>query len=162
MKDAAEFWSRVEMTDGCWLWKGAQQGSGYRTGNGYGELTRRRQRPKGPLKAHRVAYELTYGPVPPGMEVCHDCDNPPCVRPDHLFLGTHRHNMRDAWAKGRIRKPPTLIGEDHTQARLSVAEVVEIRQRLAAGEAGRALASKFQVSRSLISAIKNRLLWRHV
>lgn len=89
-----DFWKWVDKSGECWLWTGT-------TSEGYGRV---RHGPK-KLLAHRVAYELTKGPIPKGMEVCHSCDNPTCVNPAHLWLGTHRDNMRDAHQKGRIKAP---------------------------------------------------------
>jgi len=96
---------------------------------------------------------LFVGPIPDGMCVLHRCDNRKCVRPDHLFLGTKRDNSLDMAAKGR-HKGPGLAGEDHGEAKLSNADVAEIKQRLADGESGKYLADVFGVSPSLISLIK--------
>lgn len=87
------FWSRCARVGECLEWQG------YRMPNGYGHvafLGRMRL-------AHRVAYELTHGPIPEGMLVCHRCDNPPCTDPEHLFLGTHSDNVQDMLRKGRCR-----------------------------------------------------------
>lgn len=91
------FWDLVDKQDeeGCWLWKG----SIYDTGMGYGVLSYQSKH----LQAHRVSYELEYGEIPVGLCVLHKCDNPPCVRPDHLFLGTRKDNAEDRHRKGRTR-----------------------------------------------------------
>ena len=92
------FWSFVEPRGDCWEWTGATHGGGY------GKFCYRAA-PKVMLQrtAHRISWEMLYGPVPDGLLVCHSCDNPPCVRPNHLFLGTHAANMRDMKQKGRWR-----------------------------------------------------------
>lgn len=90
------FWSKVQKTDGCWLWQGATTGAGYGGFNIKGDL----------IGAHRVAYELTFGPIPDGLLVCHTCDVRHCVNPAHLFLGTHTDNMQDCKTKGR-----TMVGD---------------------------------------------------
>jgi HNH endonuclease/Helix-turn-helix domain len=87
----AIFWGHVAKSDGCWEW------TGIRTVAGYGRCG------KGGVRAHRVSYELTYGPIPDMMHVLHRCDNPPCVNPNHLFLGAQADNMRDMAQKGRAR-----------------------------------------------------------
>ncbi len=92
---AERFWPKVRRGEGCWEWTGA------RSAKGYGRLTAGR-RGDGYLRTHRLSFELAYGPVPDGLFVLHRCDNPPCVRPDHLFLGTKSDNMRDAVSKGRL------------------------------------------------------------
>jgi hypothetical protein len=88
---ADRFWSYVQPGPGCWVW------SGLRTYNGYGLIKIGRK----PTRAHRVAYELLVGTINPGLLCLHKCDNPPCVNPGHLFLGTARDNMVDAITKGR-------------------------------------------------------------
>jgi len=92
-------WSRVVKTDECWLWTGTI------TTSGYGQLSRGRHA-EGYVAAHRLAWELTHGPVPTGLWVLHHCDVRNCVRPDHLFLGTTTDNMRDMAQKGRQRGHP--------------------------------------------------------
>jgi hypothetical protein len=93
-------WDYVLLDDECWGWSGSTNG------RGYGEL---RGADRRKLYAHRVSWEIHFGSIPAGLEVCHACDNPPCVNPDHLFLGTHRENMQDAGRKGRIGVSPQSL-----------------------------------------------------
>ena len=85
------FWSKVNKTEGCWLWTG---GKNY----GYGQFWDGRK----PQQAHRISWGIHCGPIPDGLWVLHRCDVPSCVNPAHLFLGTHTDNMRDAATKGRL------------------------------------------------------------
>ena len=87
----ARFWERVERTETCWPWTAAVNSAGYGMVGRDGGL----------FLAHRIAFELTNGPIPDGLVVCHRCDTPRCCRPDHLFLGTQGDNLADMWAKGR-------------------------------------------------------------
>lgn len=95
---AAAFWAKAEKTAGCWIWTGDRHAR-----DGYG-----RAQPPGRrlMKAHRVAYELVHGPIPDGKVVMHTCDNPPCVNPAHLTVGTQLDNVNDMLAKGRGSPPP--------------------------------------------------------
>jgi hypothetical protein len=88
------FWAKVQKTETCWLW------TAHKAHFGYGEI-KMSTPPYKNLRAHRVSWELHFGPIPPGAQVLHHCDNPACVRPDHLFLGSDLDNQRDAIAKGR-------------------------------------------------------------
>jgi len=118
--------------------------------------------------AHRVAWALAHGPVPAGLYVCHHCDNPPCVNPAHLFIGTASDNARDMAAKGRARNDPRR-GTRHALAKLTEADVREIRRRYAPSysrktgpNTGPALAREYGVSRSLIHRIVRGESWPHV
>lgn len=89
------FLIKIRRSDGCWEWLGRRQNNKYGSHTFYGR----------DWLAHRLAYQLLKGDVSPDLDVCHHCDNPICVNPDHLFLGTHLDNMRDMVRKGRLRVP---------------------------------------------------------
>jgi hypothetical protein len=153
---AGRFWAKARKSadpDGCWAWTAA------RNPLGYGEFRAKTDRRAGMDLAHRVAYELTYGPIPLGMQVCHRCDNPSCVRPDHLFLGSNADNVADRQAKGRSG---SARGAQNPNAKLDIERVAEIRRRHAAGETTVALGAEFGVTATLIGLIARRKVWRHV
>lgn len=97
---ADRFWPKVQKTGNCWEWQGS------RNAKGYGQFITSYRRA---TAAHRWSYEARYGPIPSDMVVCHRCDNPPCVRPDHLFLGTDMDNALDREHKGRGKYPPLAV-----------------------------------------------------
>lgn len=118
------FMSKVQVGTGdeCWIW------TGQLTDNGYGTVfvprqngNRSRQQ-----RAHRVSFTLFNGEIPPGMMVCHRCDNPPCVNPAHLFLGTAQDNANDCVSKGRTN---ARKGENSVRSKLTEAQVIQIRHR---------------------------------
>jgi len=153
------FWPRVNK-DGpvhptlgtkCWLWTGGQR-------NGYGAFWNGSR----DIDAHRFSYELVHGPIPPAprtspVHICHRCDVPLCVNPDHLFLGTAADNMRDMAAKGR-----SLSGEDNPSAKLSESDVTEILRLLATGMQREHAGARFGVSTGGVQAIADEKVWRHV
>lgn len=156
---AARFWSKVEKTDGCWIWKAARNRS-----TGYGAFCVVKPYIRG---AHRVSYQMVYGPVPPGTVICHHCDNPACVRPDHLFAGTHADNVRDKVAKGRqargerLNKASQVGGRNHA-AKLTDAQVIEIRERVANGERPTDVAREFGIRYRTLWTITARKRWTHL
>ena len=112
--------------------------------------------------AHRISYELHSGPIPDGMHVLHKCDNPSCVRPDHIFLGTHTDNMQDMWTKGRGRCDGAgRKGAANGNSRLTEEQVDAIRRRLSAGESQRSLGLEFGVSKTLIGLIGKGRVWKN-
>lgn len=130
VSNASEFWRRVEKTDACWLWIGSRRRDGY--GRHRVNGTPRR------IRAHRLSWEMHFGAIPSGMSVLHHCDNPPCVRPDHLFLGTDTDNTADKVRKGRANSA------------LTIEQVREVRLRLSDGTSQAVLARQYGVSRSVI------------
>jgi len=158
------FWGRVDKSGGpeaCWIWTGY---TSRRPGHNYGTL----QLPDGPALAHRLSYELHHGAIPAGKCVLHTCDNPPCVNPAHLWLGTLGDNNRDRARKGRngdggIGHPEARPrGERHHMTFLTEADVLVIRQEDAAGVPHRLLASRYQTSMQTIWRICRRVTWAHV
>lgn len=153
------FWARVSKGSDCWLWSGTV------AGNGYGTLSYKGKR----WPAHRLAYTLTYGPISRGLLVCHKCDVPLCVRPDHLFLGTPLDNRRDADAKGRSAPPTALInpsrcarGERVQTAKLTADQVRWIRSPEAALLSGAEIAHRLSVQRTTVNKIRRGVSWRHI
>lgn len=157
MEDDAWFWARVARGTGCWTH------TGLHAPRARVVWDPREQRGR---VASRIAWELAYGPIPVGLGVCHHCDNPHCVRPDHLFLGTQRDNMQDAAKKGRHRSvlsPETVPrGEAHWKAKLTRREVHTIRALHSAGTRVSVIARKFGVRSQSISNIVARRAWAWV
>lgn len=133
----------IKHPNGCWEWKGAKNADGY----GMVKVNRRM------VRAHRRVYEQEHGPIPPGLFVCHTCDNPPCCNPAHLFIGTNAENLADMRAKGRNRVPEPMRGERHPIAKLTLAQQECIRQERALGASLRALGRKYGVSNQRIHII---------
>lgn len=156
------FWQYVRKSKGCWKWTGALKGPGR---NRYGMLAI----PTGSAKkhkntgAHRLSWELHFGPIPSGQLVCHRCDNPSCVRPGHLFLGTNFENMRDASTKGRNHVPDNR-GERHGMSKLTAKTVAAIRRDYRPKTRGNvhALCAKYGVAVSTIYGIIDGNRWKHI
>lgn len=140
---------RVSSTD-CWEWtKG-------RFNNGYGKFNKRSVTYGLSHYAHRTSWIIHNGPIPEGMHVCHKCDNPGCVNPEHLFLGTPKENMRDASQKGRMSTWKRLSGEEHGRAKLTRDQVLLIKDD---NRPRRKLAIEYGVSISRIAKIKQGVTW---
>lgn len=153
------FWSKVRKGQGCWEWVAGK------TKSGYGQLQARKIQ-KQPMLAHRVSWQIEHGPIAGGLHVLHRCDNPACVRPSHLFLGTQVDNNDDRDKKGRVasgdrngsrtkrsRNPfvvnggSGLRGASHPMARLSDDEVAKLRSDYASGLHKKAeLARRYKIS----------------
>jgi hypothetical protein len=140
-----------EPNSGCWLWMGAAKAKGY--GNIWNGAKHE--------GAHRVSFRIHCHDIPPNMVVCHKCDNPACINPDHLWLGTTRENMHDCISKGRMRRGIPQ-GRKNASAILTEEDVLAIR-----ADEGRygyriILAKKYGVCPGTISQIRDRSSWRHV
>jgi hypothetical protein len=143
------FWAKVCKTDGCWTWTASTNRYGYgKIGSGgrYG----------GWVQAHRLSFEMAFGRIPAGMCVLHRCDNPPCVRPDHLFLGSPADNIHDMIAKGR-RPMRRVAGERNGRARLTAQIVHEIRD---SDVPARELAQRFGVTPAAVRHVRTGRNWK--
>jgi len=148
--DKERFWNRVDQltVDECWEWTGWKQ-ERYQ----YGKI-----RIEGDVEyAHRVSYRLCVGKIPKGKFVLHKCDNPLCVNPFHLALGTHQDNMDDCSKKGRQAK-----GEKINFAKLTEREVRTIRLLYVRGETQKQIAQLFKVHQTTIHYVMKRKTWKHV
>lgn len=142
------FWRAVNKTDKCWEW------SGCRHYKGYGEFI---IEGKNKTKAHRFSWFLAHGKIPDGMLVLHKCDNPPCVRPDHLFLGTPKTNRQDCNSKMRH-----CYGQRMHTAKLTEGDVIEIRKADLTNRTRLSIAEEFGISGRQVTAICRRENWKHV
>jgi hypothetical protein len=141
------FMAKVSITPktDCWLWQATKNKDGYGHFGVAASL---------PRKAHRVSYEMFCEEIPAGKIICHRCDNPSCVNPDHLFVGSHADNSRDRDDKGR-----QALGRRNGKSRLSEDDIPEIR---ASSLSERATAKQFGVHRGTVNAIKSGRTWSHV
>ncbi len=145
------------LSNGCWEWRGA------RNEHGYGLIGKEGGRGAGNIRAHRLSYQIFYRVnLTREQLVCHRCDNPPCVNPDHLFVGSPLENVLDMISKNRHSKPPVRCGEEHPMAKLTKQDVIKIRQLYEGGLSSRKIAKLFFVDKGTILAIVNREIWRHV
>lgn len=149
---ADRFWPKVAKGDGCWEWRGS------RDRGGYGIIgASRHQRA---TRAHRVSWELHHGrSVPDGLYVLHHCDNPPCVRPDHLYVGTLGDNAKDCVERNRLGD---RRGRANSNAKLTEADVRAVIAMLQAGATQQAVASRFGISQPQVSSIARRKNWAHL
>lgn len=151
-KDIERFYSKFTPggVDECWEWEGRIQHSGH------GVLSFN----KSSLKAHRIAYFLANGPIPEGLSVCHSCDNPACVNPGHLWLGTQADNNADRDRKGRAK---TAKGAKRPNAILTEDDVRKIIARYAeGGVTHKQLATEYGVAKTTITRIMMGLNWKHI
>lgn len=153
--DSERYWAKVdkngpivrEELGPCWKWLGNPWTFGYGQSRVGGKN----------MTAHRASWILHNGPIPPGLVVCHKCDNPPCTNPEHLFLGTRKDNSDDCTAKGRWSR-----GSRKYNSRVTEMDVANIRSLSATGTARKDLAASFGVCKATIDHIISRRNWRHV
>lgn len=141
-------------SNGCWEWDGS-------TRSGYGRITvgSRTDGTRRTMSAHRLSYELHFGDIPDGMEVCHKCDNRRCVNPYHLFLGTRQDNIDDRERKRRNNPPK---GEKHPKAKLTEADVLAIREKRSAGVSYGKLAKEYGVCKKTVMDVASGKHWSYL
>lgn len=143
------FLKQIEKTNRCWIWRGSLNKQ-----TGYGRIQINGKR----MGAHRFAYSIFKGDLVDGLFVCHTCDNPTCVNPDHLFLGSSLANIADCIIKGRNTK-----GEKHGSHKLTENDVREMRRLYATGKhTQKSLAERYGIDRPYTTKIINRRQWKHV
>jgi len=145
----SRFWDKVRKSNVCWIWEGARVGAGYgsfRVGGRKGKS----------LLAHRVSYVIEHGDIPDGCLVCHRCDNPACVRPEHLFAGSHKDNSQDMERKGRTGR---CYGKRNGKATFTFEQAEEVRGLRREGMTYRALASRFGIANKTVYDILRRRIW---
>lgn len=143
------FWTHVEKSQNCWNWKSRTSPFGH----GMFSLAKNNA-----VFAHRYSWYLSNGEIPDGMQVLHKCDNPRCVNPNHLFLGTQADNVNDMVSKGRA-KGGVLKGSDNPKAKLTEGQTEEIKDRYAQGENARSIYEEYKISKAHFYRIINGNAW---
>lgn len=145
------FWSKVQINPGnsCWEWTGCLNSKGYGCIGLNGKVR----------LAHRAMLEYLHGEIPPKMVGMHACDNPKCVRPSHLSIGTHQQNMADMRAKGRGK---SVVGEQHHNQRVAPSDVIKARQMHAAGIKESEIAKQLGMTAENVWQIVHRRTWSHL
>jgi hypothetical protein len=172
--DVERFWSKVDKSGECWNWTGGTSGvRGERPGYGRFHAGSRASGTARMVSAHRYAFEIEHGPIPDGLVLCHRCDNQRCVRPSHLFVGTHADNVADMRAKGRgayghrhwSRTQPESRprGERHGSAKLTEADVIAmLRERAALGTTSTEFARRLGVNPATVRDALRGTTWSHL
>jgi len=148
------FMSKVCVCDpnDCWEWQAGRDENGYGRFNYLGDN----------VPAQRVSYILHKGEIPFGMLVCHTCDNPSCVNPNHLFLGTHHDNVIDMFAKGRQPQRDLIRGSAKGTNKLVEDDIYKIRELVEQGYTNQQIADMFNVAKATISHVRTRRNWGHI
>lgn len=152
------FWKFVDKSsdDACWNWTGHTSGSGYKYASFWDGLRT--------VKGHRFAYELTFGKIPNGLIACHKCDNPLCVNPHHIFLGTQKDNMADCKRKHRMNNEAKVhLGEQHPRSTFKQLQVMKVATlATTTGMSAKEIALATGVTRTSVGAIIQGRVWGHV
>lgn len=141
------FWAKVDKTGDCWIWLGSM------LKDGYGNFNEGRKT----IPAHRFSFKEFIGPIPTGKLVRHTCDNPSCVRPSHLVLGTQKDNCADAVERGR-----NVRGESHGMSKITASKALEVKVALASGRGLKDVALLTGVAYSTVNDIKRGRAWSWV
>lgn len=154
-KDISRFWSKVKIgsPDKCWEWKGKLDAKGY----GHFQISHINPLGRDNPRAHRVSYYIHYGEIPNTLSVCHKCDNPSCVNPHHLFVGTYDDNNKDRARKGR-----SSHGETHPKAVLTEEQAILVMQMRHSGKSQREIGKSLGVSHVAIGNIFRGITWKHL
>lgn len=146
-----KFWGKITKSNFCWVWRGLVTKDGYGRISIYGKT----------VLTHRLSWVLHFGEIPKELGVLHKCDNPSCVNPDHLFLGTFQENMRD-----KINKKRHTFGSIVEQSDLTERDILEIRRRYESRSSGsngsKSLSKEFNISQVSINDIVTRKTWKHI
>lgn len=143
-------WDRsFRVTPGCWEW------NLYKVPRGYGMFAVKSHM----YSAHRVSWMIYNGTIPDNMHICHRCDNPSCVNPDHLWLGTNKDNVDDSVRKGRRF---SAAGSLNGFSKLTENDVIRIRAARASGATCKYIAGKFNINLMYVYDIINRRCWKHI
>lgn len=149
MSITERFWKKVDKSSNCWVWTASKSKRGYGHFKIHSKV----------WQAHRYSWLIHYGYIPKGLCVCHVCDDPACVNPGHLWIGTQLENMQDKIKKGRLR---VGIGERHGHSKLSNKQVLKIRAIYSKGVTRASLAQKYRVTPANIGNVVNRKTWKHI
>lgn len=144
----AKLIGKIKKINGCWEWQGS------RNKKGYGHLSYKRK----VELAHRISWLMFKGKIPNDMKVCHKCDNPPCINPSHLFLGSQKENVKDMFQKKR----KIHEGINHPGAKLTNENIKEIRKLLREGKTQQYIADKYNISNGHVGSIKHRRTWKEI
>lgn len=149
------FWGKVDQSSTCWEWKGPKAKNGYGTFSGLYRVFKT-------TWAHRLAYLITRGPIPPGLEILHSCDHRSCVNPDHLSLGTRKENMRQASERGKLFHWTRPRGESNLSSKLTEMQVKQVIKLSSEGYSKNQICKEFNISRCTVHRLTKGKSWKHL